>query len=130
MEPEDIQGWEQWVNLKVLTGDVKEAENGIQKIKSINPDIDMGTYEGFLFALNGEKEKALAQSDSWIIYVVLGMKKEALDRLEKESLVFHYYYLSLKNLNFFDPLRAEPRFIKKLEDAKVRYEENLKRYAN
>jgi TolB-like protein/Tfp pilus assembly protein PilF len=125
IEPEDVNALQTWVTLQLESGDLTEAEQAIQRIKDISPETDTRWSEANLFGLKGDKEKALSQGNQWFAYLALGMKKEALDRMESG-----FNYLHLKNSPVFNPLRQEPRFAAILEKTRLVYEERLRKYAN
>jgi TolB-like protein len=125
--PDDIGTLRIWTRLQLVLGNMEEAESAIQKIKTINPESNMQHLEARLLAMKGEREKALAIERSWRIYLALGMVKEALDDLEKNPRDIHY--LSLKLSPIFDPFRSEPRFAVILENARLVYEDRVRRFA-
>jgi TolB-like protein len=128
MEPDEIMGLMILTNVKLLAGNVQEAEIALQKIKSINPEANTRWFEACLHALRGEKEKALGVGKNWRIYLALGMNKEAMDELELTAA--NQQYLSMKLSPIYDPFRKDPRFNVILENARLVYEEKLKKYAN
>jgi TolB-like protein/Tfp pilus assembly protein PilF len=127
MEPEDVNGLQTLGWVKLIMGDTAGAESIIQRIREISPEIGSRGQLGYLFALKGDKERALGQSKLWFVYLALGMKKEALDRIESSE---DLSYLFMKNSPVFNPLKQEPRFAAFLEKAHLLYEERLKKYAN
>ncbi len=128
MEPDDILALNNWVLLKLMTGNIAEAEKTIQRIKTINRGSNLPLFtEAYLYALKGEKEKALSLGNFANVFVALGMKKEAFDRLEDNKGI---NYLHLKNSPFYKSVRKDDRFKKILEERKIIYEERLKKYAD
>ena len=126
LQPDGLSGLRHWVRLNLINGDTAEAERTIKKIKAINQEYNTTDLETYLLALKGEKEKALSRSKNHFIYLVLGMKKEALDEMEKST---WNHYLQLKNSPVFNSVRDDVRFKQILEKAKIVYEERLKKYA-
>jgi len=103
-----------------------EAERLLRKIKKINPDRDFSYLDARILAEKGDKEKALNlfKTMDAEIYVILKMKPEALKALEKKN---RFNYLEFKNFHFYF-LRDDPRFEKIVQQAKILYEERLKKY--
>ena len=126
LQQDDVSGLISWVRLKLQMGDIAEAERTIKKIKAINQESNTSWFENYLLALKGEKEKALSRSKDPRVYLTLGMKKEALDEMEKNT---QHHYLQLKNSPVFNSVRDDVRFKQILGKAKIVYEERLKKYA-
>ena len=126
LQQDDVSGLISWVRLKLQMGDIAEAERTIKKIKAINQESNTSWFENYLLALKGEKEKALSRSKDPRVYLTLGMKKEALDEMEKNT---QHHYLQLKNSPVFNNVRDDVRFKQILGKAKIVYEERLKKYA-
>ncbi len=97
-----------------------------KKINETNPEANTTFLEAYLLARIGEKEKALSKFKGPIIYLALGMKANAIEALEKSQ----PKYRTLKNSPLFDEVRTEPRFQVVLEQARVIYEDKLKRCGN
>src|SRR5258706_5797432 len=109
LQPDNILALHDWAFLKLIEGDLVAVENTIKRIKEINPEIRTSFFEAFILAIKGEKEKALntiRPRKSYMIYLTLGMKNEALDYLEESP----ENYLSLKSFPIFNELRGIPRF--------------------
>ncbi len=128
LQPEGLGGLQSWARLKLLTGDLVEAERTIKKIKEINQETGTNGPESLLLALKGDKEKALSLSKDPVVYLALGMKKEALDMISSTGSNFAYLYL--KHSPVFLSIRNEPAFIQALERNKIIYEERLKKYTD
>jgi hypothetical protein len=120
-----------------------EAEKILEEAEQMDPDStemnyddrlrlqDLPFYRALLLAACGEKNKALALSQHQYVYALLGMKDEALRIMEdKASKGVKFLYLVLLNNPLYDNLRNDPRFEKIVQDAKLRYEENVKKYGN
>lgn len=127
MEPDHIDGIRTWALLQLITGNLAGAESGFKRIRALTPEFDLRWYDAYLFALKGDKERALALSHGWFIYSMLGMKKEALDEIENNQ---DLHYLHMKNFPVFNPLRQEPGFASILEKRRLVYQERLRKYAN
>ena len=126
LQPEGLAGLQSWTRLKLLTGDLVEAERTIKKIKEINQEAGTTGLESHLLALKGEKEKALSLNKGLDVYLALGMKKEALDIVSRN----YFAYLYLKNSPVFLGILNEQAFIQALERNKIVYEERLKKYTD
>ncbi len=109
-------------------GNFDKAEKIIDDAVRAGFDINqIQSMRAYLYAYRGEKEKALEIRKDAEIYVILGMKTEALDYIEKAlGWPLSLNYLFLKNYSLFDNLRNEPRFQKILEIQKEKYEERLR----
>lgn len=127
LQPDGIGGLGNWALLQLRSGKLEEAERAIRRIKEVRPESDVRIYEAELFALKGDKERALSLMDTWQVRLTLGMKKEALDKMEMNQGI---HYLFLKNSPFVDPLRQDARFAAILEKSRLVYEERLKKYAD
>jgi len=87
-----------------------------------------------LAALNGDRDLALAESQSPDVYALLGMKDEAIQALKdirRDDPSFNYYsYLDLVHDPFLDNLRDDPRFLEIVETQKEIYNGLLKKYGD
>jgi TolB-like protein len=129
--------------LLIMKKEFDEAEKILEEAEQIDPDSteiiyddrlrlqNIPYYKALLFASRGEKDKALALSQHQYVYALLGMKDEALRIMEdKASKGVKFLYLVLLNNPLYDNLRNDPRFEKIVQDSKLRYEENVKKYGN
>jgi tetratricopeptide (TPR) repeat protein len=138
----------------LIEADFYRSQSEFEKAREIcTREIEMGDNPFYLYvnarlqALNGEKEKALALTQSFskdriawdyrekkYIYLILGMKEEALTSLMEESKGLldddGSLYYSLLNTPMYDDFRDDPRFQKILAEHKKLYEENLKKYGD
>jgi len=122
-----------WTQINLKQYD--KAEESIAKCEELRPASRFnGRLRARLFAAKGQKEQALALSKGVSVYLLLGMKEEALEKLANAEWLHHYlaewlhHYLSLANLPIYDNIRSDPRFKKILEKAKSAYEKNLQKY--
>lgn len=106
--------------------DYTKASTVFDRIKSANPNETWYPYQADLFAISGQKDKALKLQKSSEIYLLLGMNKEALVELIKSGI--YWSYLGLANNPIYDPIRADPQFKLLLEDRKKVYDERLAKY--
>jgi serine/threonine protein kinase/Tfp pilus assembly protein PilF len=109
---------------------IEKAEN-IKLLHTGAPYSNISYYKGLLFASRGEKEKTFTiyKKPSAYMYSLLGMKDEAIKRLNeniKESK--KPKYLDLINNPFYDNLRDDPRFQKIVKKEKQKFEELVKKY--
>lgn len=86
------------------------------------------------YAASGEREKVLSISQSGGVLAVLGMKKKALDFIDKATKeengnYFFLTYLPLVHLPIYDTLRDEPRFQDIVNREKRKYEMRLQKYS-
>ena len=95
--------------------------------------------KALIWAAEGRKEEALKiDTTSWIVKTIFGMKNEAIICLDQiidrpeESRYFDYYfgYLSLKGNVFFESIREEPQFQQWLKEAKLVYDERIRKYGH
>lgn len=111
------------VRLNLSKKNYKEVERLVEKMNGINQEI-FPFLKALLLAVQGEKEKALKINKTALTYLVLGMKKEAMEKLEQED----HPYLELQNNPILKGLRDDPRFAQVLAKAKVKYESRMKKY--
>ncbi len=125
-----------------------EAEKIIGKVEKIEPDNpNIQLTRAYIFAANGEKEKALAiihdldpyEFTALIapVYSILGMKDEAIENIQEvikkgflEIKTYPYTYYALIENHFFDGLRDDPRFQKIVMEEKKKYQDIAKKYAD
>ena len=84
-----------------------------------------------LYAARGERKNALAlQYQNSDAFALLGLKDEALALIQKnlDKDKYYYDYLFLVNNPLYDNLRDDPRFKKIVAEARVLYEEGLRKY--
>jgi len=125
-----------------------KAKEEIARVEKLNPDKpDIQYPRAYIFAIKGEKEKALAiikDLDPYYftylissIYSILGMKDEAIENIQKviekgfyELQAYPYsYHVLIKNY-FYDNLRDDPRFKDIVKKEKKKNKERLKKYGD
>jgi len=122
-----------YIRVCIFQKKYSEAREQLEEWERKNPqNNDVTAHKAFLFALQGDKEKALATfaKDTWYglqIYSVLNMKDKAFELLDKN---IEKRYLRLKNNPLYDNLRDDPRFAKVLKKAKKLYEDLLRKYGD
>ena len=96
-------------------------------MEETNPELSwIQNRKALLYAVKGEREKALSAAKVAEIYSVLGMKDEAIQYInERLDQPLAYPYLSLMNLPVYDNLRDDPRFKEIIKKKKKKYEELL-----
>jgi len=130
-------------NLLIMKKEYDEAEKILEEAEKLDPanteinyvDLlrlqNIPYYKALLFAAKREKEMALALSQHQYVYALLGMKEEAIEIMEEMvNKGVKFRYLVLLNNPFYNNLRNHARFEKIVLDAKVRYEEDVKKYGN
>jgi len=125
-----------------------EAKEEIARVEKLDPDkLDIQYSRAYIFAIKGEKEKALIIIKNLDIYYfthlissvysILGMKDEAIENIQEvidkgfyELQTYPYsYHVLIKNY-FYDKLRDDPRFREIVKKEKKKYQEKLKKYGN
>jgi TolB-like protein/AraC-like DNA-binding protein len=95
--------------------------------------------KALILAVEGRREEALKESTDWPVYAILGMKKEAMEKLDQAikdypgewgDRDYFYGYLSLKNKVVFDNIREEPQFQEWLKEAKIEYDKRIEKYGH
>ena len=125
--------------LLLTTGRYDEAEVILEKYDGIfGKNINMMSVRALLFAVRGDKERALntypeGHYYKYYIYAALNMKDEAigyLNRLFDERLILleESRYLELYSNPILNDLRSDPRFPVILENHKRLYEEDQDKY--
>jgi len=131
-----------WLNMilfymKVFVDrDIIEARRISEKL---DPSYDSRSIESkaLMLAMEGKKEEALNVDSDWIVKINLSMKTEALASIEQiinrpdfPSKDYYYGYLSLKGHVFFERIRDEPQFQQWLKEAKLVYDERMRKYGH
>jgi len=114
-----------------------EAKTILERAAKINLGTttrQLSYLRAVLAALKGDRDLALAESQSPDVYALLGMKDEAIQALKdinRTKPVFNNYsYLDLVHNPFLDKLRDDPRFREIVEAQKKIYEGLLKKYGD
>jgi TolB-like protein len=131
-----------WLNMLLcymnvfVDGDTLEVKRISKKLES-SFDPRSKESKALVLAMEGRKEEALKEYSSWIVKIKLGMKAEALASLEQIinspdflSKDYYYGYLSLKGHVFFESIRDESQFQKWLKEAKIVYDERMRKYGH
>ncbi len=151
MEPGNLSNRLFLARALIATKKTDEAEKEIAVAEKSNPGSEYILYtRAFVYSVRGDRTKAapilekakkedpfrftyfLAQN-----YAILGFKDEALEFIRngtevgfKRIFEYLYPYPHLLNCFFYDPLRADPRFIEILKKQKKAHEERLKKYGD
>jgi serine/threonine protein kinase/CheY-like chemotaxis protein/Tfp pilus assembly protein PilF len=133
IEPENFWSLQDYSLFHIMKREVDKAEEFLVRAEKINPGYPGNRfYRALLFAVKGEKKKALALSKTGVIYSLLGMKDKAIkymdERIQKGIEHFQYSYLPLINNTFYDGLRDDSRFKEIVERQKEKYEDRLKKH--
>ena len=129
IEPEFLNHYVAGAELAILTKKYNQADTLIAKAEKIAPNL-VAPMKAMLLAARGEKEKALALSQEFEVYALLGMKDETIQSLKNRSDEKRSLYLYLLNYPVFADLRDDPRFMALIEKEKKKYEENLRKYGD
>ncbi|MGC3948423.1 MAG: hypothetical protein QM762_28625 [Chryseolinea sp.] len=123
LEPDNVDALTSFAALKIISGDLKTAEELIDRIRPLHP-VRAKNMHAYSLAASGQKD-ALNLTRDEITYTFLGMNDEAIEYLTKHSKL----YLYLKEHPVLARLRSDPRFQPLLASAKEKYEQNLKRFS-
>ncbi len=126
--PESTMYLELYFLILIAEKDYVNAEKTLRKIERVDGK-NSKFYRAILLAAKGDREKALNLSRNIYVYSLLGIKKEALELIEKNiGQDEEVEYLSLLNNPYFKFLHGEPEFQKILHKQKKLYEERVRRY--
>jgi TolB-like protein/Tfp pilus assembly protein PilF len=147
-EPDDASLRLFYARQLIMMKKYDEAKEEIARVEEFNPDKPGIQYSrAYIFALKGEKEKALAIIKDLnpyylthlisSVYSILGMKDEAIENIQevidkgfyKLQTYPYSYHVLIKNY-FYDNLRDDPRFKEIVKKEKKKYQEKLKKYAD
>ena len=136
LEPGSYSAMEGLAFFYTLQGRLKEAEDRLAKsLKGRPVDKVPQALAAYCYARLGDKKKALQYSPDWRVFLVLGMKEDALKNLirdDSEQIPFQNDYLYFKNhLSYkeFDIIRDDPRFKALMEKKRMQYEINKKKFS-
>lgn len=125
-----------------------EADKVIDPVEKLEPDNpSIQWIRAYIFAVNGEKEKALTiikDLDPYLftalispVYSLLGMNDEAIENIREvikngfyKVKTYPYTYYSLTENTFFYGLRDDSRFQEIVKEEKKKYQERLKKYSD
>jgi len=143
-EPDNVLWRLCYVDQLIMMDKFDEAEKEITIAEGILPDSDeVQHYRAWIYAARGEREKALKLINgmttysyvSTCIYALLGMKDEAIDKIEEGILLgfldikeYLYSYPFLESNPCYGGLRHDPRFKEILRKEKKIYREKLKKF--
>jgi serine/threonine protein kinase/CheY-like chemotaxis protein/Tfp pilus assembly protein PilF len=133
VEPRNFWSFHDYSLLFMQRKSADKAEEYLNRAEKINPGFPgINVYKALIFALKGDKKRALAIRKNGVIYALLGMKEKAFryiqDVIDKGNEHFQYSFLPLANSTFYDSLRDDPRFEKIIEKQKKRHESRLQKY--
>ncbi len=130
-DPETLTGYAQ---LLIKTGRAEAAFPMIEKAEKASPiEPIVQNVRALYWAARGDRKRARQSmpEPKATVYALLGMKKEALDLIEKEIAAGKtYLYLDLLNNPFYDTLRAEQRFQAILKRQQAAHEERMRKYGS
>ena len=123
-----------YIALNIMMKRDEKAEELVRSGEKTTPNTTwVKKYRAMLWAVKGEKDKALAIWKDSDVYSLLGMKDEAFQTIDKEirGSVFspYIFYQDLLHNTFYDSLRGDPRFHKLVEREKNLYDEAVKKYS-
>ena len=109
-----------------------QVQELITRLENTHPEYgNIKRWKMILYAARGERKNALAlQYQNSDAFALLGLKDEALALIQKnlDKDKYYYDYLFLVNNPLYDNLRDDPRFKKIVAEARVLYEEGLRKY--
>jgi tetratricopeptide (TPR) repeat protein len=124
-----------YCNMQIILGKIEESQKLLSQLEKHYPEVNFVLFHAKIFALKGEKEKALEiykKKHIWI-YALLGMGDETIAmmketqkprRILKESR-FHNFHTPI-----YDKIRSDPRFQEIIKEYKQIYEDNLRKYGD
>jgi len=135
IEPDNFWSLMDECLLNIMKEKIDEAEKLLGRAEKINPGhYIIPYYKSIIFAVKGDKNRALALKKNGLIYSLLGMKDKAIkyieDQANKEYEQYQYSYLLLINSLFYDNLRDDARFKEIISKQKQKYEERVKKFGN
>jgi len=147
-EPDDASLRLFYARQLIMMKKYDEAKEEIARVEKLYPDkLDIQYLRAYIFAVKGEKEKALAiikDLDPYYlthlissVYSILGMKDKAIENIQEviekgfyELQTYPYSYRVLTKNYFYDNLRDDPRFKEIVKKEKKKYQEKLKKYGD
>jgi len=133
--PDDYQALALYVHLLIKTGRAQEAYPLLERVEKATTFTQslVQDLRALYWAARGDRKQALQgmPTPKATVYAMLGMKKGALDLMEKEIAAGKpYLYLDLLHNPFYDKLRTEPRFQAILRRQQLIYEERMRKYGS
>jgi len=124
-----------YIALNIMMKRYDKAEERVARGEKTNPKEEwVRKFRSILFAVKGDKDKALALYKNSEVYALLGMKDEAFEELKKEirgSVRIPYiFYQDFLHNPFYDKLRDDPRFPALVEREKKLYNKALNKYGS
>jgi len=121
------------IALQIMMKRYDHADELVRRGEKTTPNADwVKKYRTMLWAVKGEKDKALAIWKDSDVYSLLGMKDEAFQELDKEirkTVLYPYiFYQNFIHNPFYDSLRGDPRFQKLVEREKKLYDDAARKY--
>jgi len=135
VEPDNFWSLVDKCLLYIMKEKIEKAEKLLGRVEKINPGYSIiPYYKSIIFAVKGDKNRALALKKNGLIYSLLSMKDKAIkyieDQVNKDYEHYQYSYLLLKNSPFYDNLRDDARFKEIIRKQKQKYEERLKKFGD
>jgi serine/threonine protein kinase/Tfp pilus assembly protein PilF len=135
VEPDNFWSLVDKCLLYIMKEKIAEAEILLGRVEKVNPGYSViPFYKSIIFAVKGDKNRALALKKNGLIYSLLGMRDKAIkyieDQAAKEYEQYQYSYLLLINSPFYDNLRDDARFGEIIRKQKQKYEERLRRFGD
>ena len=114
--------------LAVLTGDQAQADSLLRKAEKFNINM-ANANKAYLLAAQGHKEEAIALERNPIVYMLLGMREEALAELQKRAEhPTQSQYQFMTRFPLFEPLKQDIHFADLVEKEKKKLDASITKY--